>query len=100
MNSPRSIPKANATALDPMDIHNSTLLRNVAVDHETVINCNLLIPNGTTDHTQLTVCIISNLTRTETQFKMNAYKQLKSMNLGFIIFKRGLTSTMGASQGL
>ena len=51
MNSPRQIPDANAIALDPMDIHNSTLLRNVAVDHETVINCNLLIPNGTTDHT-------------------------------------------------
>ena len=51
MNSPRPIPDANATALDPMDIHNSTLLRNVAVDQETVITCNLLIPNGTTDHT-------------------------------------------------
>ena len=26
-NSPRLIPDANATALDPLDIHNSTLLR-------------------------------------------------------------------------
>jgi hypothetical protein len=34
--SPRSIPDANAAVLDPLDIHDFTHLRNVAVDHETV----------------------------------------------------------------
>jgi hypothetical protein len=33
---PRYIPDANATALYPSDIHDSTHLRNVAVNHETV----------------------------------------------------------------
>jgi hypothetical protein len=36
MISPRLISDANATAHNPMDIHDFTHLRNVAIDHETV----------------------------------------------------------------
>ena len=48
--SPWLVPVANATDLNPLDIHSLTLLRNAAVDYETVLY--LLIPNGTADNTQ------------------------------------------------
>jgi hypothetical protein len=54
MNSPRLNPDANATAIDPVGYSRLHMLAHVAVDHETVV-CNLLIPNGTIDHTKLAV---------------------------------------------
>ena len=45
----RLIPDANATALNPARYSQLTLAH-VAADHEAV-DCNLLIPNGTADHT-------------------------------------------------
>ena len=53
----RSIPDANASALDPCRYSQLHTLAHVAADHEAVINCNLLIPNGTADHTKLVVAI-------------------------------------------
>ena len=49
-------PDANATALNPYGYSQRHTLAHVAADHEAVV-CNLLIPNGTTDHTQLIVAI-------------------------------------------
>ena len=46
----RSIPVANATALNPARYSQLHTLVHVAAADEAV-NCNLLIPNGTADHT-------------------------------------------------
>jgi hypothetical protein len=45
-------PGANAIALNPIGYSRLHTLAHVAVDHEMVV-CNLLIPNGTIDHTKL-----------------------------------------------
>ena len=82
---------------NPMDIRNTTRLRNVAADHERF--CNLPIPSGTTDHTQTSVTIISRaqhsgevefLSATQRNSKID--ESFKQFNLGFI-FKRGLGFT-------
>ena len=46
----RLIPDANATTLNPARYSQLHTLAHVAADHE-VVDCNLLIPNGTADHT-------------------------------------------------
>jgi len=48
----RLIPVANATDLNPARYSQLHTLAHIAADHEAV-NCNLLIPNGTADHTRL-----------------------------------------------
>ena len=44
------VPVANATSLNPARYSQLHTLAHVAADHEPV-DCNLLIPNGTADHT-------------------------------------------------
>ena len=50
----RLIPIANAIALNPARYSQLHTLVHVTADHEAV-NCNRLIPNGTADHTILSV---------------------------------------------
>ena len=50
----RLIPVANATTLNPARYSQLHTLAHVAADNEAV-SCNRLIPNGTVDHTRLSV---------------------------------------------
>ena len=80
----RSIPDANATALDPCWYSQLHTLAHVAADHEAVINCNLLIPNGTADHTELVVAKHFRSIRIEVgMIQDECLQQFKSRNLGF-----------------
>ena len=76
--SPWLVPVANATDSNPLDIRDLTLLRNAAVDYETVLY--LLIPNGTTDITQALQLII---TRSIRIGELNTDECLKQFDLEF-----------------
>ena len=81
MNSPWLVPVANATDPNPLDIRSLTLLRNAAVDYETVMY--LLIPNGTADNTQALQLIITRSIRIGELNTDECLKQFGSEILGF-----------------
>ena len=81
MNSPWLVPVANAIDPNPLDIRSLTLLRNAAVDYETVLY--LLIPNGTADNTQALQLIITRSIRIGELNTDECLKQFGSEILGF-----------------
>ena len=82
MNSPSLDPWCQCKRSQPFGYSQCHTLAHAAVDHERY-NCNILIPNGTADHTWLVVYNHQIDTNWWWWFKMNAYKQ--SHELGFIL---------------